>query len=139
MRGLPRTNRHQGPDRLPPGSREGCEVGPIDLVRNDEGSGRVGDCGANNQPGPLHLRQRATPSRCRRMSRLFVFGKPTRSHRRPLGVDPSPLVGSLAVDQNVRGARAVEVGRVVDGELTGTPNEVLDCGTQVPRTAPHQF
>jgi hypothetical protein len=137
-RGLPGTNWNQGSNRLPPGSREGGEVGPIELVRKDEGSCRVGDGGANNQPRPLHFRQCATPSRCRRMSRLFVLDQPTSEHGRPPGVDPSPLVGSPAVDENVRGARAVEVGRVVNGELTGAPNEVLECRTKcsvVPHTS----
>ena len=70
------------------------------------------------------------------MSRLLVFDHPTRSHRRPLGVDPGAVVGGLAVDEDLRGARAVEVGRLVDGELTGMPNEVLDRGLKCP-VLPH--
>ena len=98
-RGLPWTDRHHGSDRLPPGSREGGEVVSTQLVGDDKGTSRVGNCGTDNQPRPLYLRQRAAPSRCGRTSRPFVFDQPARPRRRPIGVDPRSMVGSMAVDR----------------------------------------
>ena len=127
--GQARTNRHH-PDCLAPRANEGYEVPWLEHILEDEGTGRIGDCRTNNEPRPLPLRQRLSPGRCRRVARRLVLGQPSRCHGHPLGAPQAGSVRGIAVEEEATGAGAIDVGRLVNGELTGPPNHGLDWAAE---------
>ena len=126
------THRHHGADGLPPWSKEQGQVLLVEHLLEDQGTGRVSDRRADHEPWPLHLRQCASPRRCGAASRLLVLGKASYADGRSLSRQPRTLLGRMSVDQEARCAGVINVGRLVQGQLTGAPNDVLHSSTGRP-------